>query len=88
MRQYLPAIILVCLFLLGCAIAGSTIGGIRSGRFWYKGDWSSKGGDGIFFWLVFISALISGAVLGGRDFKLLRLIGIKLHITTIGANPS
>jgi hypothetical protein len=61
MRDYLPAIMLVCLFLLGCVMAGSAIGGIRSGRFWYKWEWISKGGDGIFFWLVVMSALISGA---------------------------
>ena len=60
MREYLPAITLACLFLFGCVMAGSAIGGMRSGRFWYKTNWITKGGDGILFWVIVITVATAG----------------------------
>ena len=59
-KEHLPLIILVCLFLFGCVVAGSALAGMRSGRFWYRNSWLTKGGDGILFWLGTSMAAMAG----------------------------
>ena len=60
-REDLPALFLVCAFLFGCVFVGAGASGLWRGKFWYRREWLTPAGDGLFFWMITSSAIVVGA---------------------------